>query len=135
MNLKNFYLNTPLDRPEYVRIKLADIPQEFINKYKLNKIAHVSLNYFEMHHGMYGLPQAGILANKLLQVRLAKFDYYKAATTPGLWHHEWHPVMLALIVNNFAIQYIGDAHLDHLCQALKKHSKFLRKLTAPALPA
>jgi hypothetical protein len=123
MDLKNFYLNTPLDRPEYVRIKLADIPQEFIDKYKLNKIACNSWIYFIMHCGMYGLPQAGILANKLLRERLAKFDYYKAATTPGLWHHKWRPVMFALIVDNFAIQYIGDAHLDHLCQALKKHYK------------
>ena len=33
MDLNNFYLNTPLDRPpEYVCIKLADIPQEFINE-------------------------------------------------------------------------------------------------------
>ena len=70
---------------------------------------------------MYSLPQAGILANKLLQDHLAKFNYYKAATTPRLWHHKWHPVMFALIVGDFAIQYIGDAHLDHLCQALKKH--------------
>jgi hypothetical protein len=27
MDLKNFYLNTPLDRPEYICIKLADIPK------------------------------------------------------------------------------------------------------------
>jgi hypothetical protein len=31
--------------------------------------------------------------------------------------------MFALIVNNFAIQYVGDAHLDHLCQAFKKQYK------------
>jgi hypothetical protein len=76
-----------------------------------------------MRRGMYGFPQAGILANKLLQDRLVEFDYYEAATTPGLWHHKWCPVMFALIVDNFAIQYINDAHLDHLCQALKKHYK------------
>jgi hypothetical protein len=121
MDLKNFYLNTPLNRPEYIHIKLADIPQEFINKYKLSEIARNSWIYFKMHHGMYGLPQAGILANKLLGELLPKFDYYKAVTTPGLWHHKWRPVMLALIVNDFAIQYVGDAHLDHLCQTLKKH--------------
>jgi hypothetical protein len=121
MDLKNFYLNTPLDQPEYVHIKLADIPHEFIDKYKLNKIACDSWIYFEMRRGMYGLPQAGILANKLLRDRLAEFNYYKVATTPGLWHHKWCLVMFALFVNNFAIQYVGDAHLDHLCQALKKH--------------
>jgi hypothetical protein len=42
MDLKNFYLNTPLNEPEYIRIKLADIPQEFIDKYKLNKLARDS---------------------------------------------------------------------------------------------
>jgi hypothetical protein len=34
--------------------------------------------------GMYGLPQAGILANKLLKKRLAKHAYYEQPHTPGL---------------------------------------------------
>ena len=34
-DLKNFYLQTPMDRSEYVRIKLPDIPQEFIDEYYL----------------------------------------------------------------------------------------------------
>jgi hypothetical protein len=42
MDLKNVYLNTPLDWPEYVRIKLVNIPQEFIDKYKLNELARDS---------------------------------------------------------------------------------------------
>jgi hypothetical protein len=123
MYLKNFYLNTPLHQPEYVRIKLADIPQEFIDKYKLNKLALDSWIYFEMHQGMYGLPQVGLLANKLLRDRLVKFNYYKAATTPGLYHHKWCPIMFALIIDNFAIQYVSNAHLDFLRQVLKKHYK------------
>jgi hypothetical protein len=32
MDLNNLYLNTLLDRPEYVRIKLADILLKFIDK-------------------------------------------------------------------------------------------------------
>jgi hypothetical protein len=128
MDLKNFYLNSPLDPPEYIRIKLADIPQEFIDKYQLNELAQDSWIYFEKRRGMYGLPQAGILANKGLQDPLAEFDYYKAATTPRLWRHRWRPVMFALIVNNFAIQYVGNAHLDNLYQALKKHYKVSEKI-------
>jgi hypothetical protein len=38
MDLKNFYLNTPLDRPEYIHIKLANIPQEFIDKYSSTRL-------------------------------------------------------------------------------------------------
>ncbi len=56
MDLENSYLNTLLDQPEYVCIKLVDIPLEFIDKYKLNKITCNFLIYFEMHRGMYGLP-------------------------------------------------------------------------------
>ena len=32
-NLSNFYLMTPLKRPEYGRVKLTDIPDEIINEY------------------------------------------------------------------------------------------------------
>ena len=33
--ISNLYLQTPLERPEYVRIKLSAIPQEFIDEYDL----------------------------------------------------------------------------------------------------
>jgi hypothetical protein len=29
--VKNFYLNTPMDRPEYVHIKIEDVPDEINN--------------------------------------------------------------------------------------------------------
>ena len=34
-NLENFYLQTQMERSEYVRIKILDIPQEFIEEYDL----------------------------------------------------------------------------------------------------
>jgi hypothetical protein len=39
-DLSNFYLNIPLDRPEYARIQLSVIPQEVIDEYKLEQYAH-----------------------------------------------------------------------------------------------
>jgi hypothetical protein len=35
IDIKNFYLDTPMDDPEYVRIKITDIPEEFILEYGL----------------------------------------------------------------------------------------------------
>jgi hypothetical protein len=35
---------------------------------------------------------------------------------------------VALIVDNFAIQNVGSTHLDHLCQALKKHYEVSEEL-------
>ena len=40
-DVKNFYLGTPMERPEYVKIKLTDIPQEFIDEYNLLKFEHL----------------------------------------------------------------------------------------------
>ena len=38
-DISNFYLNTPLTRPEYIRLKLTDIPDEIILEYKLKQKA------------------------------------------------------------------------------------------------
>ncbi len=53
--LKNFYLGTPLDSPEYVRIKLTDIPTEFIDEYNLHAFAHNGWIYFKITKAIYGL--------------------------------------------------------------------------------
>lgn len=37
---------------------------------------------------MYGLPQAGMVAQELLAKPLAKFEYYECRFTPGLWKHK-----------------------------------------------
>jgi len=39
IDLADFYLNTPMKRPEYMRLKMNDIPEEIIKRYKLREIA------------------------------------------------------------------------------------------------
>ncbi len=67
IDMKNLYLDTPMEDPEYVRIKITDIPEEFILEYGLAGKEDINgWIYFEIRRGCYGLPQAGILANNLL---------------------------------------------------------------------
>ncbi len=66
IDLKNFYLDTPMPDPEYVHIKLSDIPNKFIKEYNLSGQDQDGWIYFEICQGCYRLPQAGILANNLL---------------------------------------------------------------------
>ena len=67
-DVKNFYLNTPMECPKYMKIQLAQIPDEIIAEYNLkNKVHSDGLVYIEIQKWMYGLPQAGMLANKLLK--------------------------------------------------------------------
>ena len=68
IDIFNFYFNSPLPCPEFIKIKLSDIPEEIINKYNLCKKAtsagHV---YIVADKSMYGLPQAGLISNELLE--------------------------------------------------------------------
>jgi len=120
-DVSNFYLGTPLDRPEYVKIKLTDIPQEFIDEYDLTNYAHNGWVYFSIHKGVYGLPQSGKLAHDQLRVRLEKEGYYETATTPGLWRHKWRPIQFCLIVDDFGVEYVGREHAEHLASILKNY--------------
>ena len=40
IDIKDFYLNTPMKRPEFMRLKLSDIPDNIIMLYKLHDKAH-----------------------------------------------------------------------------------------------
>jgi hypothetical protein len=90
IDIKDFYLNTPMDRPEFMRLKMADIPKEFIDLYRLRQLAtpdeHI---YVRVQKGMYGLPQAGIIAQPLLETRLIVNGYHQSNVTPGFWKHDW----------------------------------------------
>ena len=69
---------------------------------------------------MGGLPQAGILANKLLRRRLLPHGYYKCANTPGLWKHVSRPISFTLVVDDFGVKYVGKEHATHLIDCIKE---------------
>jgi hypothetical protein len=99
IDINNFYLNTPLERFEYMVINLASLPQETIEKYDLLELAQDGKVYTEIQKGMYGLPQAGILANELLQRNLAKDGYRPTTHTHGLWTHDTRPISFSLVAS------------------------------------
>ncbi len=70
-----------------MRLKLNDIPEEIIIEYKLCEIAtEDGYVYCKIQKGMYGLPQAGIIVQDLLQACLAKVGYHQSKIIPGLCH-------------------------------------------------
>ena len=119
----NFYLATPMERKEYLRIAVELIPQEFMDEYNLHIKVKNGYVYCEIVRGMYGLPQAGILANQLLKKRLKVHDYFEAPHTPGLFTHKTRPIWFTLTVDDFGVKYIGKEHAEHLMTVLKQHYK------------
>ena len=122
-DIENFYLSTPLGRPEYVKIQLSKIPEEFIKEYNLTTLVHKGWVYFEIRRGYYGLPQSRMMANRQLRERLGKKGYYEARTTPDLWRHKWRPIQFCLVVDDFGVEYVGKQHADHLATIFKKCHK------------
>jgi hypothetical protein len=94
IDINNFYLNTPLRRFEYMVINLALLPQETIDRYDVNELAQDGKVYIKIQKGMYGLPQAGILANELLQRNLAQDGYRLTNHKHGVWTHDTRPISL-----------------------------------------
>ena len=67
---------------------------------------------------MYGLPQAGKIANDKLKLHLAKFGYEPAPITLGLWRHQTRPLQFSLVVDDFGIKYERKEDITHLLDAL-----------------
>ena len=123
-DVKDFYLNTPMNRADYayMRIPLRVIPQEIMDEYKLHATAaNDGYVYVEVSKGMYGLKQAGRLANDQLITFLAADGYAPTANTPGLWKHATRDISFTLVVDDFGIKYTKQEDMDHLLAALRKH--------------
>jgi hypothetical protein len=121
MDIKNYYFGIPLPTYEYIRLPISILPGEIITKYYLTCLAVDGWVYLEIRKGMYGLKQAGILVNQLLQKRLKPFVYHPTRYTPGLWLHTTKPTAFSLEVDDFAVKYVTDADAHHLCNAFLRN--------------
>ena len=84
-----------------MKIPLALFPEWIKKQYNLVVHACNGFVVLEIWRAVWGLPQTGILANKLLRKGLAPHGYYKCVNTPRLWHHQTPPITFSLIVDDF----------------------------------
>jgi hypothetical protein len=118
-DISNFYLNNPMERFEYMQIPVRDIPDCIMTQYTLAPLVHAGHVLVEIRKGMYGLPQAGIIANTRLQAHLATYGYLPVLHTAGLFCHTTRPVTFCLTVDDFDIKYVGQDNAKHLFAALQ----------------
>jgi hypothetical protein len=85
--------------------------------------------YLEMRQAVWGLPQAGILANKKLRRKLAPFGYHECVETPGLWKHDSRPLTITLVVDDFGVKYESKEDMDHLIASIKSTYKLTKDWT------
>jgi hypothetical protein len=120
LDIKNFYLTARLEYFKYMRMPLDLFPVWIQEQYNLQRLAHNGYVHLEMQQAVWGLPQAGILANKHLRWTLAPFGYHEHVKTPGLWYHVLQPISFTLVANDFGVKYVNKADVDHLIDSIKK---------------
>ena len=64
IDIKNFYLETKLKNKQYMFLPAELIPDEIMQAYNLHDKIHNGKIYMEMNKGIYGLKEAGTLANQ-----------------------------------------------------------------------
>ncbi len=126
LDLKNVYLSAPLDQYNYMKIPLPLFLDWIKKQYNLDSLALDGFVFLKMCCTIWGLPQAGILAHKLLCKRLLPHGYYECANTPSLWKHSTCPIVFTLVIDNFGVKYVGKEHADHLMQCLKRDYEFTK---------
>jgi hypothetical protein len=103
------------------------IPDDIIEHYRLREKAIGGYVYMEIRKGMYGLPQAGILANKLFKLHLAHHGYFEQSHMPGLRKHTSRPIWFKLYVDDFGIKYmVTNTSSTSLLPFGQKHMKLLK---------
>jgi hypothetical protein len=70
---------------------------------------------------MFGLPQAGIIAQEPLEKQLAEYRYHQSKIINSFWKHKTRPICFALAVDNFAVKYVDEEDAEHLINAIKKY--------------
>jgi hypothetical protein len=120
-DVTDFYLGTPLTRPEYMVIRLDQMPAESRQKYVTNPaLIRGGCVLTEINKSIYGLPQAGRLSQQRLITHLARHGYVPTRHTPCLFTHRTRPIQFALIVDDFGIKYTSRNDADHLLAALRE---------------
>ena len=132
IDIKDYYLGTPLPRPEYLRIAMKFIPPTTMTKHNLHTYVHNNAVLFEVNKGMYGLPQAGLLAQQRLISHLNKHGYLQTDTT-CLFRHESNGTTFSLVVDDFGVKYTNKAGAEHLIATLQALCTITVSLAYPCM--
>ena len=120
IDLKDFYLGTPMNRYKYMWIKMAYIPQDIIDQYGLTAKAVNGKLLVEIRKGMYGLKQAGRIANDQLKQHRKASGYVPCKYMARLFTHISRKISFALCVDDFVVKYTNKADSQYLLTCLKK---------------
>ena len=119
IDISDYYLGTPLLRPEYLKIGGKFMSDTAVKTNHLEEYLSNGAILFEVTKGMYGLPQSGLLAQQRLVAHLAVHGYIQHDRVPCLFAHVTNGVTFTLVVDDFGIKYHAKEGVLHLIATLQ----------------
>ena len=96
------------------------IQQDVIDEYDLTAMVHKDeYCYAEIRKVMYGLREAGYIANMKLKRVLGLEGYLLSKFTPGLFTHKTRDMAFLLIVDNFGVWHTKREDVQHLLKTIQ----------------
>ena len=120
LDIKDFYLGTPMDSPEFMRVPLKYIPASIQAKYNLANFIKNDYVFMQIDKTLYGLVQSGILSQHRLIEHLSNHGYKQAKNTPCLFIHESNGNAFTLVVDDFLVKSKDEISQQHLINTLKE---------------
>ena len=124
-DVDDYYLMTGnLETPVYMRMQLADIPPQSMEHFGLTQYIRPTDTsvLVRVTGGIYGLPEAGRLAQQKLLPHLASHGYTECRDTPMLFRHDTRKTSFVLVVDDLGIKYQKSKpeDLEHLFTCLRE---------------
>ena len=124
MDVTDMYLHSrlPDDQYEYMVLSLDEIPQEIIDTYNITDFVSPGDTkvYVEVTGALYGMKQAGYLANKDIVEHLANNGHTQLPNTPCLFRHHTDDIEFSLITDDFGVRYGNKAAADKLLEVMSR---------------
>ena len=95
------------------------IRTDICDRYDLHSKFHNDYIYCQINKGMYGLPQAAILAYQQLCDHLRPAGYFPIPGSTGMFKHETRRTVFCLCVDDFGVKYFSHDDAMHLINTLK----------------
>ena len=91
VDISDFYLNSKLDTPAYLRVPIRYLPSTTREWLGVNLLPNDSILLFEVYNAIYGMDDAGRVSQMDLMKHLEPHGYRMCRHTPGLFFHDDSP--------------------------------------------
>ena len=125
LDIKDHFLATPMEHPEFMKVKCKHIPEDIIKRCNIDSIAtNDGWVHMRIQKGMPGLRQAAILACKHLRNSMEPHGCTPIPGTVGLWKHNKRPTIFCLCVDDFGVKCWSKQDAQHLCNAVGANFRY-----------